>query len=172
MFYRLHVFPDLLVLVGSIFVQLHLSYWVWTLPGWQSMPRRAALIAGNLLSAALLLVSYLLSFLRPWLFISTVLGQWSGAVGLVLCTGLIGLYLGILVWRASARYEPPGWANGAHPAARGAAGVARGLSVCVGEDRRGRRCADPGAPRTGHWRQHRSVRRISPRQRRRRDRGW
>lgn len=107
MFYRLRVFPDLLILIASVLVQLHLSYWVFNLPGWRSWSRRAALLAANLLSGALLLVSYLLAFLRPWLFIPGAWGQWSVAAGLVLSTGLIGLYLGILVWRASARFQPP-----------------------------------------------------------------
>jgi uncharacterized protein len=107
MFYRLRIFPDLLILAASVFVQLHLTYWVFTLPGWRSMSRRALLAGGNLLSGTLFLVSYLLSFLRPWLYVPGALGQLAGAAGLILSTALIGLYLGILVWRASARYEPP-----------------------------------------------------------------
>lgn len=105
MFYRLHVLPDLLLLFVSVLIQLHLSYWVFTLPGWRSTFRRAVLLVANLLSAGLLVASYLLSFLRPWLYLPSAWGQWCVALGLILSTGLIGLYLGTLVWRRSARYE-------------------------------------------------------------------
>src|SRR5450759_1826187 len=107
MFYRLHVVPDLSILVACLLVQLHLSYWVIARPGWRSKSRLVFVLAGNLLTAALLLAGYLLAFGRAWVYVPSAWGQWLEAAGLILSMALIGLYLGILVWRTSAKYQPP-----------------------------------------------------------------
>jgi uncharacterized protein len=105
--HNLHVVPDLLLLVASVFIQLQLSYWIFTLPDWRSLSRRALLAGGNLLLAGLFMASYLLGFQRSWWYLPSAWGQWIEAAGLICSIGLIGLYLGILAWRASARFQPP-----------------------------------------------------------------
>lgn len=107
LYYRLHVVPDLLVLVACLFVQLHLSYWVIRKPAWRSVHRLSWVALANVVTASLFISDYLLVYGRPWLYVSTILGEWIGAVALILSTGLIGLYLCVLFWRFSAKYQPP-----------------------------------------------------------------
>src|SRR5258708_20673628 len=106
MLYRIHLIPDLVFLVVSVAVQLHISYWALVNPAWQSKPRWLLLFFLNVFSITLLLGSYLLGFQRTWHHIPSAWGQWVEAVGLVLSLGLMGLYLGILLWRAAPKDRP------------------------------------------------------------------
>jgi len=107
MLHRLHVFPNLILLLVSLLVQFLLSILVVANPAWRSTGRRTLLVAANLLTSALLVGSYLTTFKRTWRHLPNVWGEWLEASGLVISVSLTGLYLGILVWRAAPRYQPP-----------------------------------------------------------------
>lgn len=123
---RYHVFPELMVLGISLLIQLELSRRVLAHPAWQSWRRRSALVAGNLAVAGILVFSFLSSFGRIWRHLSSVFGQWVEASGLILSTGLIGLYLGVLVWRRARVFQPE------RRQFVKAAGVSLALAPCVG----------------------------------------
>src|SRR5208283_3910560 len=106
MVHRLHLFPSLTLLLVSLAIQLHLSWWMLRSPAWKSALRRAILVLGNLGLAAFLTFSYLLSFYRVFRQVPIDLATWGEAFGLIAAAGLVGLYAGAILWRQGSSFRP------------------------------------------------------------------
>lgn len=99
--------PDLVLLSIVLLIQVDLSRRALGTPALQSRIRRLALVGANLGMAALLIAGYLTNFQRVSRHFQSAFVQWLGAVGIITSMGLVGLYLGFLVWRQAPKYQPP-----------------------------------------------------------------
>ncbi len=106
MVHRLHLFPSLTLLLVSLAIQLHLSWWMLRSPAWKSALRRTILVLGNLALAGFLTFSYLLSFYRVFRKVPIGFATWGEAFGLVGAAGLVGLYAGTILWRQGSAFRP------------------------------------------------------------------
>ncbi len=106
MVHRLHLFPGFTLLVVSLAIQLHLSWWILQSPKWKSAGRRAALAIGNLCLGVFLTFSFLLSFYRIWRRVPIDIATWGEAFGLFVAIALLGLYAGAILWRQASSFRP------------------------------------------------------------------
>jgi predicted MPP superfamily phosphohydrolase len=105
--YRLHFFPDFVLLVVCLAAQLRLSSWLLQAPAWKSWPRHAGLLAFNALVAALFCSTYLLTFHRFWRYVPLRWNTWIVALGLALAVCLIGIFAGAVIWRPAGKMQTP-----------------------------------------------------------------
>src|SRR5438309_919431 len=103
---RFHIFPDLIIMGITLLIQIFLSSRLWARPGWQSRTRRLALIGANLVMAALLVMSFLSSFHRVYKYMPSAFAQWLEACGLIIAAGMLGLYLALLIYEQTPKFQP------------------------------------------------------------------
>ena len=104
---RYHLIPDLALLAVGLLIQMDLSRRALGTPAFKPLIRRLALVGANLGMAALLVAGYLTTFRRVWKYMPSPFAQWLGAVNIITCMGLVGVYLGFMVWRQAPKYQPP-----------------------------------------------------------------
>ena len=106
MIHRLHLFPDLTLLLITFIIQATMSRWIWRSPRYSSRNRRALLAFLNVFLAALFTSSYLLGFHRVTRHFPMWPATWIQALGLMLSMALIGLFCGVLLWRQASGFRP------------------------------------------------------------------
>lgn len=100
-----HIFPEFFLLAIATLIQLDLTRRARATPAWQSLTLRLALVGANLGIAALMTASFLSTFPRVWRQMPSSFAQWLEAVGAITSLGLMGLYLGFLIWRQAPKYQ-------------------------------------------------------------------
>jgi predicted MPP superfamily phosphohydrolase len=133
MAFRLHLFPDLTLLVFSAAIQLILSWWIWNNPKWATLGRRVLLALANLAVGGLLVFTYLLGFHRVWRRVPMIWGTWTEAIGITVEMALLGLFAGMLVWRSAPKFQPKRrrFVQGAGAAVMAAPFVAAGFGIAA-----------------------------------------
>lgn len=107
MLYRLHLLPDLALLIVSLSIQGWLTWCILKSPGgWGSAIRRILIVMGNLTLAGLFLFDYLLVFQRVKRHVPHLAATWIEASGLIVSVGMIGLFFGVLLFRRIPKFRP------------------------------------------------------------------
>lgn len=106
MLHRLHVIPNLVLLLISLVVQVHATVLLLSNPKWRSRSRLLVLAIANAAAFTLFVAGYYTSFQRAWRVLPSVWGEWLEACSLASSALLIGVYLGALVWRRGRSFEP------------------------------------------------------------------
>ena len=104
---RFHIIPNLFLLAITLLVQIDLTRRVLGTPAWQTRIRRWALVGANLGMAALLVAAALSAYHRIWKYLPNDFAQWLEAVGVITSAGLIGVYLGFVIWQQAPKFDPP-----------------------------------------------------------------
>jgi len=107
MLHRLHAFPELILLLTSMGLQIVITRWILELPGWRARPRVWWLAAANLLYTSASFLGYLMSFARAWRILPPVLGAWIQALGMILTVSLTGFVFGFWIWRRTPPFQSP-----------------------------------------------------------------
>ena len=104
---RFHIFPDFVLLAVALLIQMDLSRRAFASPALRSRMRRLALVGANLGIAAVSVIGFLTTFQRFSRYMASPFVQWLQAVGIIASVGLVGVYLGFLIWRQAPGYQPP-----------------------------------------------------------------
>jgi len=103
--HRLHLFPNLTLLLVTLMIQSTLSWWTWRSPQCSTWGRRTLLTFVNLLLAGLFTLSYLLGFYRVMRHVPMWQATWIEALGLILSMALIGFFCGAVLWRQASGFR-------------------------------------------------------------------
>lgn len=104
MVFRLHLFPDLTLLVISYLALLQLDWWLWKSA--QGLRHRGLLISANIVLGSVATLGYLLAFNRVSRHFPMPLATWLDAAGLILAGGLAATVAGAFVWRRAPSFQP------------------------------------------------------------------
>src|SRR5712692_6672565 len=101
MFYRLHLFPGLFLLILGLGLQFQITLWIS-----KRFHRRIALLVADA-STILLCMGYLLIFFRVNRHFSSWWTSWIQGSAIIWVGCLVGLFLGMLVWRNLPEFQTP-----------------------------------------------------------------
>src|SRR5579872_1861206 len=107
MAHRLHLVPQLLLLLIALAIQFQLTRWILRNPKWSTPGRKKVLLLANLVLAGICGAGYLLGFQRVSRHVPLWLSTWEEALALFMWMALIGLFIGAAVWRAGSKFQPP-----------------------------------------------------------------
>src|SRR5579871_5425637 len=99
--FRVHLFPSLFILVLSLALQLQIGRWVSE----KRPDGRAGVRAAQSASAVLLLLGYFFEFQRVAWFLPGFAG-WMQSLSMFWSISLIGIFVGMLVWRHAGESRP------------------------------------------------------------------
>jgi predicted MPP superfamily phosphohydrolase len=99
--HRLHLLPDMALMLIGLGAQAILLKWIWERPEWRSGRRLGLLLTGNFVLAVLELAQYIFSFHRLRWMLSTWMITWIQALGLIAAIVLTGFLFGGLALRTA-----------------------------------------------------------------------
>ena len=102
MLYRVHFFPGLCLLILGLALLFQIVRWVLQRYSW-----RWTIVAATCASALLIVLGYLLEFHRVVRLFPVWWATWLECAGLIVTMCLIGLYLGMFVWRRAPEFSSP-----------------------------------------------------------------
>jgi predicted MPP superfamily phosphohydrolase len=102
MLYRVHFFPGLCLLILGLGILFQIARWLIRRYSW-----RWTILVPATCSAGLLSLGYLLEFQRVVRFFPVWWATWLECAAIVEAVWLMGLYVGILVWRRAPEFRSP-----------------------------------------------------------------
>ncbi len=107
MAHRLHLVPQLILLLIALAIQFQLTRWILHDPKWSTPGRKRILLLANLVLAGICGAGYLLGFQRVSRHVPLWWSTWEEALALFMWMVLIGVFIGTAVWRAGSKFQPP-----------------------------------------------------------------